>query len=282
MKALFLFVCGFAVLFAAPLGALPLEELVGAARAEALERGETITEVQLRNPAPALAVRNSYLQFLTGMLMADVKPSMMVESLKLYRKPLGAGGTAPAGTGGWTADERAALYNQALALSTLEGLQYYSTSRGAMRTFYETSSVIDGPDSRQPLADPAYTTPPEHITLYARQKDLTFGDNIYRYEYYARPEALILVQENITAMTVGIIPAIGRNRLRSVVAIVDAGPCLLLYTFSLAKAASLPGLGSRIGASFTTRVEAISGWFAGQADKAFGVDRVTGAPRDTE
>jgi hypothetical protein len=149
-----------------------------------------------------------------------------------------------------------------------------------MRTFYESSAVIDGPDTRKPLADPVYGsaagTPslplPAEITLYARQKDLTFGDNLYQYTYHIREESLVFIQQNLSAMNVGIIPAVGRNKLRSVAAVLDAGEYLLLYLNAMARTASLPGMKDRVGRSFSTRAEAMLNWFADQADKAF--DRV--------
>jgi hypothetical protein len=81
---------------------------------------------------------------------------------------------------------------------------------------------------------------------------------------------LLFVQENLTLMNAGIIPAVGKNKLRSAVVVIDAGEYLLIYAASMARAASVPGMGRRVGASFSTRAEAILKWFFGQADKAFG------------
>jgi hypothetical protein len=92
---------------------------------------------------------------------------------------------------------------------------------------------------------------------------------VYQYRYLAGEDHLIFIQENLTAMNAGIIPAVGKNKLRSVVAVIDAGDSLLIYAASLAKASALPGLGERIGNSFTNRALAILGWFNAQADKAF-------------
>jgi hypothetical protein len=140
-----------------------------------------------------------------------------------------------------------------------------------MRTFYETSSVIDSPDTKRPLADPLYGSPPAELTIYARQKDLTFGDNIYQYRYYARPDSLVFVQENLTGLNAGPIPVVGKNKLRSVVAVMDAGEYLLVYVASMARAASFPGMNERAGRSFSTRTEAVLAWFSGRADRAFAV-----------
>jgi hypothetical protein len=260
-KVLFGF-CIFLSVFA-PLFSLSLEELTGQERARKLLDGENLSSVLLKNPRVVLAPGYSPLLNLIRQEMGSLDPSLLIETLKLYRKPDGVNHSA------WTAEERRKVYNGALALSTLTGLQYFSSSRNAWRTLYETSRVIDSPDRKQPLPDPVYETPPAELTLYARQKDLTFGDNVYRYRYFAYDNALLFIQEYITPLTMGIIPAAGRGRLRSIVAVIDTGPCLLIYVASMAKAASIPGMGTRIGNSFTTRADAVLSWFSSRIDEAF-------------
>jgi hypothetical protein len=246
-----------------PLAAGPLEELVGAERTADLEGGEIVTEVQLKEPRPALIPQHPELRRLVDEMMGALEPRLFVESLYRYKKPAGTADR-------WTEEERARLYNEALALSSLAGIQYYSASRKKMRTFYEYSRVIDGPDTKQALPDPVFPEIPRELRIYARQKDLTFGDNIYQYDYTAYEDSLVFIQQNLSAMNAGIIPAVGKNRLRSVVAVIDAGDSLLFYAASMAKTVSLPGMGNRIGNSFTTRAEAVLKWFSGQADKVFG------------
>ncbi|MDR2313694.1 MAG: hypothetical protein LBE02_04100 [Spirochaetaceae bacterium] len=242
---------------------LALTNLAGPEYAELLRKNEKLIRIQYKNISPALIPSDPYLKNMTAGLMRDLGPTLFVETLQLYRK-------APSRNGGpWSPAERAGLYNQTLALSTLTGLQYYSARRKSMRTFYESSTVVSGPDGNTPRPDPSYTSPPAELTIYARQKDLSFGDNVYRYDYYVRPDALIFVQENLTAMNYGIIPAVGKNRLRSLVAVYDAGDFLLIYAASMARTASVPGMNERVGASFTNRIEAFLGWFTKQADKVF-------------
>ena len=253
----------FAAVVWAPVFSASLEELAGPERAAALSAGNSITNVQLKNPSPLLMPQHGALRRLIAENMDSLGPGILVETLSRYQKPRSTGGAE------WSEAERAALFNQLLALSTLAGIQYYSASRGVMRTFYESSKVIDGPDTKKALPDPAYTSPPPALTLYARQKDLTFGDNIYRYDYRAGADAFFFVQENLTALTAGIIPAIGKNKLRTVMAVIDCGDSLLVYAASLVKAASLPGMGERIGNSFTNRAEAVLKWFVGKADGVF-------------
>ncbi|GHV85690.1 hypothetical protein AGMMS50230_12980 [Spirochaetia bacterium] len=240
--------------------AASLADLVGTENAAALKRGEKLTRVQAKNPSAILIPRDQNIKDLTSRIIREQNPSFFVETLSLYRKP----SAAP-----WTDGQRTSLFNQTLSLSSLAGLQYYSIRRKQMHTFYETSTVVSGPDGASPQPDPSYTNPPAELTIYARQKDNSFGDNVYRYDYYARPDSLIFVQENLTDMSYGIIPAIAKNKLRSIVAVYDADEYLLLYAVSIAKASSFPGLNDRIGGSFSNRAEAIFNWFSGRADKVF-------------
>ncbi|MDR3343686.1 MAG: hypothetical protein LBT14_13080 [Treponema sp.] len=241
-----------------------LEELIGPDRRVALIDRGSLMELQFKASQPLLIPRHAMLQKLVDDALADLDSVILAESLYRYTKP--AGSDYPR----WSESEQGALFNAALALSTLAGIQYYSSSRKTMRTFYETSVVIDGPETKRPLADPVYLQPPAEVVLYARQKDSTFGDTIYQYDYHALSDALIFVQQNITAMSIGIIPAMGKHKLRSIIAVIDAERDLLIYAASMAQTASIPGMKDRIGKSFSTRIDAMLKWFAGQADTAFG------------
>ncbi|GAB6392844.1 MAG: hypothetical protein MdMp014T_2217 [Treponematales bacterium] len=240
-----------------------LEPFVGAENAARLRAGETLVQTRFKDSSFTLLPAHETVRKRAEEARGAVNPTVMAETLTLYRKP------AP-GAGAWTEAERTALFNAAVAISTLAGIEYYSASRGAMRVFYETSTVIDGPGSKTALPDPVFDSPPLEFTLYARQKDLTFGDNLYRYVYYSVEDALVFVQENLSAVTYGVIPAVGKNKLRSMAAVIDAGDFLVLYAVSMAKAASLPGLTRRIGNSFTNRALAVLKWYAGRADEALG------------
>ncbi|MDR0602010.1 MAG: hypothetical protein LBG42_06465 [Treponema sp.] len=267
----FVLIVSMFILAVFPVFSVSLEELAGPERAAALRNGELLSHVQLKNPRPALLPGHAAVRTLIGEIERNLSPGIIVETLSLYKKPgrtrINVDGAV---SGSWTEEERRNLYNEALAISSLAGIQYYSATRKTMRTFYETSAVITNPETKRPLPDPVYTVPPEELVLYARQKDLTFGDNIYRYEYRTGADFLIFTQENLTAMNVGIITAVGKNRLRSLVAVLDAEDSLLVYAASMARASAFPGLGERIGNSFTNRTKAILQWFTGKADRVFG------------
>jgi hypothetical protein len=236
-----------------PLYGISLDELVGAERAAVLRgASEPVTEAQLKAPVPRLVPRHRELERAVAEIKNSLEPNIFVETLSVRPK---------SSVAAWDASEQTRLLNQLAALSTLAGIEYYSASRKAMRVFYESSVVIDNPSAQKPLSDPVHDVLPDSLVLYARQKDLTFGDNIYRFDYHTGGDYIFFVQENITAMNAGIIPAIGKNKFRCLIAVIDAGDSLLIYAAAMAKAASIPGMGDRIGASFTNRAKAILTWF---------------------
>jgi hypothetical protein len=252
---------------------VPLEELTGAETAKRLRTG-AVSETQLGKPKLKLLPALPELRQFVSDSMTSLEPTLAVETLYLYKKPKPQ--PSPQGEGSpldsavvWNDSLRTALFNQMTALSTRTGIEYFSATRDTMRIFYEYSSVIDGQSSKKPLSDPVFNKTPAQYTLFARQKDLTFGDIIYRYEYRTTDSALFFIQENMTSMSYGIIPAVGKNKLRSVLAVIDCGDSLLIYAVSMAKAASVPGMTDRIGNSFKNRADAVYKWFVSGADKLF-------------
>jgi len=253
-------------LFAVPcVFSVPLEDLVAAAHAARLRSdGASIIETQLSNPAPALLPRDNQLRQIVSGAISSLNPNMLVEALHLYVKP----SHLNTASGGWTDAHRTDVLNQMLGISSMTGLQYYSASRKAMRVFYEQSYVIDGPDSKNRIPDPVFSLLPESYTLYARQKDLTFGDNIYRFDYVTTQDTVYISQENITSMTIAFIPVINRGNLQTITAVIDCGDSLLIYAVSMARAFSIPVIWERLSNSFTNRAEAVLGWFTGRLDSA--------------
>jgi hypothetical protein len=244
-------------------GTSSLENLLDSTQIAALRQGNRPTEIQFQGFIPRLIPNHAELRNMVEAAKSRLNINVMVETLFLFQKPVGAD------RNGWTQTELSALYNEVIAISSLQGIQYYSASRGSMRTFYETSSVVDGPSTKRPLPDPFYWPPPAELSLYARQKDLTFGDNIYQYTYRYSPGILTITQENITALTYGIITAVGRNNLNSMVALLDAGDSIVIYAVSMARTASFPGIRDRIGDSFSNRAEAVLQWVNAGAERAF-------------
>jgi hypothetical protein len=251
------------IILANRVSALTLEDLLPDNLAKTLVKDGSVNRERFDTTTFGMAPRYAALERLLAANRSSINPNIAVESLRLYKKPSSAGAE-------WSAFERAELYNGILAISTLKGLPYYSKSHNAMRILYESSTVIDSPDTKNPRPDPVYNTPAAEISVYARQKDVNFGDNTYKFTYYADNSSFIVIQENITALNYGIVPVVDKNRLRSAVAIFDCGPYLLIYAASLAKTSLVPGMKQRAGESLNRKADALLSWFCQKADRAFG------------
>ena len=265
MKRVFIVIFVFSF-FSPCVFSVPLENLVSSSHAARLRSGgESIIETQLRNSAPVLLPQDNELRRIVGGIVSSLEPNMLVEALYLYRKP----DSIAAASDGWTDTQRTGVFNQIMAVSSMTGLQYYSASRRAMRTFYEYSYVVDGPDSRNRIPDPVFTRVPAALTLYARQKGLTFGDNIYRYDFVTTQDAVYFTQDNITALSIALIPVINRGNLKTVMAVIDCGDSILIYAVSMTKALSVPGFRDRVSNSFSNRAQAMLNWFNDRLDYTF-------------
>jgi hypothetical protein len=193
----------------------------------------------------------------------SLDPNIVSETLRVYKKPNGASMAA------WTEKERAVIFNEILALSELTGLEYYSRRRKRMHTLYEASVVIDGAETKKPLPNPVYASPPPSVSLYVRQKDTKFGDNTYVFTYTSFESAFFVTQENISTIKLAFIPVAAKGDLRSIAALFDAGPYLLIYAASLAKTGAPLLLKEQMSESINNRAAALLTWFSDRADVAY-------------
>ncbi|MDR1362470.1 MAG: hypothetical protein LBJ35_00255 [Spirochaetaceae bacterium] len=264
MKQILMLLLNFPALTGVSLFALPLDGLTDGTVKMELLRGELLSEAQFDSAQPRLMPDYEPVRAVFNKNSAELNPSLLAESLYLYKKPDSFTGGENAGeNGGWQKSEKTAVLNTLVSISSLAGIQYYSASRKKQRVFYAESSVIDNPLEKNPQADPVFTDDaPPGFTLYARQKDLSFGDNVYRYDYTVHDSAIIFTQTNCTPLRYGIIPAAAKENLRVVVAVIDADEYFLIYAASLAKVPSLPVINKKAGASFAARSEALIKWLA--------------------
>jgi hypothetical protein len=188
--------------------------------------------------------------------VARDKPSLVVEAVFALKRPMPAQAAAAQA-------ELASVYGILRSLGSLQGIEYYSASRKKMRTFYAESYAIAGPESTTRLADPAFPQVgaiPVSETVYAFQRDLSFGANRYRYEYASSPDAILLASTNLTRMSYGIVPVAAPGELSTRLLVIQAEDAILFYAASGARA---PGLvAGKLEDSFANRAEALFRWFS--------------------
>ncbi len=173
------------------------------------------------------------------------------EVLRLIRDP---------GTGcRWTD-----LYNHLRAVSTLQGIEYYSSSRGRHRTLYRQSHAIAGPDDHRRVPDPVVTRVPESATLYLVQEDSTFGNNVYQTDYRFDSTTITMQARNLTTMWWGILPLVNPDDFRSVVTITPTDQGLLYYAAAGIHTIDIGGVRERAQRSLRTRLDALERWLSGR------------------
>lgn len=210
---------------------------------------------------PGLLPRHSAAAAMRAAIAAE-NPSILVEAV--FVLPRAKSADAPLqGPAASRAGELASIYGIVRSLSSLQGIQYYSASRKTMRTFYSESYVIDGPDTRVRMPDPGIPSPgmlPAAETLYAFQRDLSFGGNLYRYDFATHPDAVAIRCTNLTRMSYRLIPVLAPKALVTRILIVQADDAIIFYAASGARA---PGVfKDKIEDSFSNRAEALFKWFS--------------------
>ena len=188
------------------------------------------------------------------------KPGMLVEALFVLERPEGAPSSGDATL------EFTRISQILTSLSSLQGIEYWSESRKAWRTFYAESWRIDDATARNRLPDSPRRVGAEGLTLYAWQKDLSFGGNVYRYEYAVAgsreaPSALLVTQTNLTRMSYGLIPLVGAEGLETRILIIQAREGILFYAASAANSPPIPILSGKLQDSFSNRAAALFKWF---------------------
>ncbi|MCX7656396.1 MAG: hypothetical protein N2Z76_07720 [Treponemataceae bacterium] len=237
-------------------------EFLGKELYEKISSQGKITSVQTKKMERFFNTQDEKLTpLIQSMFEGKFQPTVMVESLYFYKK------TNPNNQRPLNETEKNRLFNRLTALSSLTGIQYYSASRKTMRTLYEVSYCIDHPESRKKIPDPVFQGIPNSVTVYAFQKDLTFGENVYTYRFQYDGENFSFIQRNETVMKYGFVPIIDKGNLRSLVVLYDCDDALLVYILSYAQVALLPGMETKIKDSFGNRADALYNWLVDSIKK---------------
>ena len=180
------------------------------------------------------------------------------------------------------------LYDALHAISTLEGIRYFSVWHGDERVLFNTAHAIDG--SGAAIADPT-PSPDGHDVAYALVDDARFGSTPFRLEYRTADDAILLIVSNLLDLSLLVFPLIDPGRLliallitpggRSAAATADPGdpaagdpaagdPAagvepLALYGLVAAQAPEVPFLEALVEASLRNRLAAMADWIRARA-----------------
>jgi hypothetical protein len=170
------------------------------------------------------------------------------------------------------ADERELiLYNILRSVSTLQGLEYYSASRGEMRLLFEESWAISDPkNSKEALADPLVTAIPPRDSFFIHQKDKSFGNNQSEMTFLAGSDVFASDVINLSTMRYkGIIKVVDPGNMQVHLIVVPVEEGLLMYGTMSAQTRNVKSFIDRARDSFTNRVIALTGWYRARLEEEF-------------
>lgn len=155
------------------------------------------------------------------------------------------------------------------SISNLKGLQYYSPSRKKKRLLYKDSFVVEKKETKNGKFEYVKTSDPLNVTMdglsvLVSQEDLTFGKNIYKYDYFQDNYGMGLMIENINPLYYSFFKAIDEKELNSYIIFHDVGDYLLIYASTKANFAKLYGIGKKIKNSFSSRLDALCNYLMSQ------------------
>ena len=235
-----------------PLPAAAHGSLLGAETAAALAAKGSLVRVVARGAAPGwLPAVDSRTEILAEVRRLD--PTVCVELLRWYPD-------LPARFD--TAGGRLALFNAVRAVGTMQGLTYWSASRGKERVLFTLSPAVDGPDDLSPRPDPVAAALPGSDTLYTLQVDQTFGRHFYLGTYVNRADHLVVRNQNADVISYLLIPVMRPGGMVTVSVLVPFPDGVLLAGFLCSKT-TVPVV-DRAGreASLLNRLAALSNWVA--------------------
>ena len=230
-----------------------LSKIIGAEAAGGLvSKGSLLTyKYKSADMSPAL-VPDLPLMRKIGALKrkTDKKPAFLIENLYLYKKET---------------DTKIDCSKILRSVSKLEGLQYYSHSRQAMRTFYKKSYAVKETVKGvfEKIADPI-EGPADGLTVLAQQEDLTFGNYRYEYGYFQDGNDTGLICVNTETLKYSVFKVIAPYNLQVTLTVHDLGGYLLVYCSTAADFTRLPGLEKKLKNSFSARSQALYDWFIHQ------------------
>ncbi|MGP1440927.1 MAG: DUF6675 family protein [Treponema sp.] len=151
------------------------------------------------------------------------------------------------------------------SVSSLKGLKYYSPSRKKYRLLYKDSFVLEKKETKKGKIEYVKASDPlsgtmDGLSVLVSQEDLTFGKNMYKYDYFQDNYGMGLMVENVNSLYYSLFKAISEKELNSYVIFHDVGDYLLIYASTKANFAKLYGLEKKINNSFSSRLDALCGF----------------------
>jgi hypothetical protein len=152
------------------------------------------------------------------------------------------------------------IYNALCRISTLQGREYFSSTRGRRTILFEEASRVVSASNLKKQKDPAYTLsmPPEE-TIFVVVKDANFGNCYYRAEIRTAGNGIHYSLTNFKSINY-IIPVIKQEKLLIQLYLEPLSEGLLIYGLTGIDAADFAEKHVDIPSTIAKRLDVIYGW----------------------
>jgi hypothetical protein len=154
----------------------------------------------------------------------------------------------------------------ARAVSTMEGIQYYSNTRKRTETLYPFCYMIDDPVSKNRIPDVLGIV--ENKQYYLYQKDASLGKCVYTLNFFQTDTELSLEATNLDPIKVLLITAIKKQNLKIYILVSDVGTEFLMYVLVQSVIPETQMITNIMTKSFSSRSDALAAWINDNYQKA--------------
>ena len=172
------------------------------------------------------------------------EPVFIVESLYLIPK-----------TGGGIDEVSAVLRN----LSTMTGIQYYSTSRSRWETLYTDVHTVNNPEERKTIPDPV-DQKGDGLVSFVYQKDRSLNGCVYRFSYAEDSGETAFRAVNTEKLVYKGFNIVKPGNLVLSFNAVETEDSIVCYILIQADAAKIPFVSDRLAKSYGSRADAVYNW----------------------
>lgn len=149
------------------------------------------------------------------------------------------------------------------SFSTMEGIEYYSNSRGKYDILYDACYTISDLDSLKKIPD-NQEEDANGLKLYMFQNDNSFGETPYEVIFWQTDSEVGMNFVNKGPLYVKFVKGVKKENLCLTLYTKKENDKLLVYILAQADFAAVPFVQTKIRDSLTARIEALFNWFEGR------------------
>lgn len=152
------------------------------------------------------------------------------------------------------------LANKLTAVSTMQGINYYSSTRGKTRTLFTRAFIPRVAGTKDAAPDPVFRTPPDNLTLEVFLEDTTFGEGWYAMTLSTAGDCLLAGLTNKTPLSLGPVKVLDEEEMELILLVVPLPGELLLYASGTARLGKNSLLEKYVERSLYYRIQAMKEW----------------------